>query len=73
MKTIPEVIALINRKIEFHKSEINAVIQELTQMRKAGIPQTDEMKMKLMQSTMYIAENKGIINALSVISKEIQE
>ena len=73
MKTTPEILALVNNKIIFHKAEIDKITEELKDLRAKGVPQTDEMKMKLMQYVMIIAEHKSVISALSSIHKEIQE
>ena len=73
MKTISEVLALVNTKVNFHKSEIEKITEELKDLRSKGVPQTDEMKLKLMQYVMILAEHKSIISSLSTLSKEIQE
>jgi hypothetical protein len=73
MKTMPETLALINTKMSFHKNQIDKITEELRDLRSKGMPQTDEMKLKLMQYVMVIAEHKGIINTLSTLFKEIQE
>jgi len=72
MKTMPEALALISNKVNFHQSQINKITDELKQLRSKGVPQTDDMKMKLMQYVMVIAEHKSIIGALTEVSKEIQ-
>jgi hypothetical protein len=73
MKTIPEILANINSKIQYHQKEIAKVVEELTEMKKGRIPQTDETKLKLMRSAMIVAEHKGIISTLDTLYKEIQE
>jgi hypothetical protein len=73
MKTISEVLALVNNKVNFHQREIAKITEELKDLRSKGVPQTDEMKLKLMQYVMVLAEHKSIISSLSTLSKEIQE
>jgi len=73
MKTMPETLAIISNKVTFHQNQIIKITEELKEMRSKGVPQTDEMKMKLMQYVMVIAEHKSIIGALTEVSKEIQE
>lgn len=70
---MPEALALISNKVTFHKSQITKITEELKDLKKNGIPQTDEMKLKLMQYVMVIAEHKSIIGALTEVAKEIQE
>lgn len=73
MKTMSEALAIISSKVTFHQSQITKITEELKELRTKGVPQTDEMKMKLMQYVMVIAEHKSIIGALTSLSKEIQE
>ena len=72
MKTIPEVLAIIDVKLTHHKKEIEKVIEQLSSL-KVKTTLTNEMKSELVRYAMLIGEHKGIINALSSLSKEIQQ
>jgi UTP-glucose-1-phosphate uridylyltransferase len=73
MKTITEVLVLINNKTKFHQNEIYKIIEELKILRNGNIQQTDAMKLQLMKYTMTVAEHKGIINSLQELLKEIND
>jgi len=73
MKTMPEVMAMINLQIGLHKKEVDRVVEELSSIRNRNLTLDKETKSLLMKHTMTLVENKGIISALSLLLVEIQK
>lgn len=69
MKTIPEILALLEAKLNKHKAVIDKLVVELTEIKKKEL--TPEIKQQVMHYAITIAEHKACINSLKELKESI--